>query len=76
MKLWDYEDKRVRITAKDGQIFEGLVDFYTSELDNPDGIATLSLIQEDKEGVLIEFEEKEINKIELLDAIESKVFSA
>ena len=34
MKLWEYSGKNVRITLKDGSVFEGLAYDYTSALDN------------------------------------------
>ena len=66
MKLWEYSGKRIKITAINGQVFEGYGDHYTSELDNPDGIPTLSLDPDNEDGMFIEFSESEIAKIETL----------
>jgi len=59
MRLFDYENKQVRITTISGRIFEGVAKDYTSELDNPDGVACISIGN-------IEFEEGEIKLIELV----------
>jgi len=49
------------IMPPDGQIFKGHVAYYTSELDDPDGVASLSI---ELDGVLISFTEADITKIE------------
>ena len=61
MKLWKYNGKHVRIQTDDGQIFTGIAQDYTSELDNPDGVACISIGN-------IEFEESEIASIEIIHA--------
>ena len=41
MKLGLYMDKLIRISLHNGKVFEGVGDYYTSELDNPNGIASI-----------------------------------
>jgi len=59
MKLWHYEGKQIKITTVNGRIFEGVAHDYTSELDNPDEVACISIGN-------IEFEENEIARIEII----------
>jgi len=66
--MWEYEDARVKITDVDGQVFTGIVDHYTSELDDPDGIESLSLEPDGRNDILINFTEAEIAGIEVIDA--------
>ena len=61
MKLWEYSGKRIRLTDVDGGVHIGLVDRYESALDNPDGVACISIGN-------IEFEEPEIASIEVAEA--------
>ena len=61
MKLWKYSGKHIKITADDGQVFEGIAQDYVSELDNPSGVSCISIGD-------IEFEENEIVKIEVISA--------
>ena len=73
MQLWDYEDKHVRITSINRNTFIGFVDHYTSELDAPDGIASISLDPDDGNDVYINFAEHEIASIEILESEPSGV---
>ena len=66
MDLWKYSGKRIKITAIDGQVFIGFGDHYTSEHDNPEGVATLSLAPDGEKGILVELEESEIISIEII----------
>jgi len=66
MKLYEYYGKRIKITDVDGQTFIGLGDNYTSELDDPDGVASLTLNPDNRDNVLISFTESEIAYIEVL----------
>ena len=68
MKLYDYWGKRVRITAVDGQVIVGHAAYYTSELDDPDEVESLSIEVESRDGILISVEESEIAVIEIIDA--------
>ena len=43
MKLWEYSGKNVRITLKDGQVFEGRAYDYTSALDNEPDPESISI---------------------------------
>ena len=67
MKLWEYSGKRVSIIDVDGKAHKGFVDFYTSELDEPDGVATISLRPDNSIGMLIDFTAGEIASIECTD---------
>ena len=59
MKLWEYSGKNVRITLKDGSVFEGLAYDYTSALDNEPDPESITIDS-------IELFSPEIEKIELL----------
>ena len=67
MKLWEYSGNDVKIIDIDGQVFKGNVDHYTSELDNPDEIASISLSLDNGSAVLINFDATEIASIEHMD---------
>jgi len=41
MYLGQYESKQIRITLKNGKVFEGTGEWYTQDIDNPDGIASI-----------------------------------
>ena len=41
MKIWEASGKNVRITVDTGQVFEGVGEYLTSDLDNPNGIASI-----------------------------------
>ena len=73
MKLWEYEGKKVRVTCISGRIFEGYVDYYTSELDDPDGVASLSLDSDGADDDLVNFAVDEIMNIETIPVSSSKV---
>jgi len=68
MNLCHYWGKRVRITAEDGQVLVGNASYYTSEHDDPDGVASLSLEVDGRDGILISVEESEIASIEIITA--------
>lgn len=59
MKLWEYSGKNVRITLKDGSVFEGLAYDYTSALDNEPDPESITIDS-------IELFSPEIEKIELI----------
>ena len=66
MGFWDYEGMRVKITDVNGNTHIGVVDFYTSELDDPDGVGYLSLHPDGMDDILVDFCESEITDIESL----------
>ena len=66
MDLWTYEDKHVIIIDIDGQIFTGIVDHYTSALDDPEGIESISLDPDDRADILINITKNEIASIEII----------
>ena len=68
MNLLEYRKKHIRITDVDGEIFTGFADYYTSELDDPEGVASLSIRPDNHEGVVVSFEESEIASIEVITA--------
>ena len=41
MYLGKYEGKLIRITLKNGKIFEGLGEWYTQGIDNPSGFSSI-----------------------------------
>lgn len=60
MNLWEYSGKNVKITLKDGKVFQGKAHDYTSALDNepdPESIAVNN----------IELYLPEIESVELLE---------
>ena len=59
MELGQYSGKNIRITLTNGKVFEGIGHYYTSELDNPDGIASICVGD-------YELYENEIANIEVL----------
>ena len=61
MYLGQYEGKQIRITLKNGKVFEGKGEWYTQSIDNPDGIASICIGD-------YELYENEIASIELSDA--------
>ena len=54
--------KYVRVTLNTGQVFEGTGEYYTSALDNPNGLASVCIGD-------IEFYENEIASIEMIATI-------
>ena len=76
MSLWDYTNKCVKIVDVDGRIHEGLVEFYTSELDNIDGVASISIRPDGTQGILIELSEDEVVNIEVTPSSAFSVASA
>ncbi|MCL2225743.1 MAG: hypothetical protein FWB96_12320 [Defluviitaleaceae bacterium] len=66
MNLWEFEDKQIKVTTVSGRVFIGFGDHYVSELDNPDGVATLSLARDGCDTSFIEFTADEITSIELI----------
>jgi len=69
MKLWEYSGKHIKIIDIDGRMHIGLVELYTSEFDEPDGVATISLRPDGTNGYLVDFTEDEIASIEVLPAV-------
>ena len=41
MKLGLYSGKQIRVVTNSGNIYEGVGEYYTSELDNVDGVASI-----------------------------------
>ena len=73
MHLSQYSGKRVLLVDADGDKFEGIADLYTSALDNPNGVASITIRQANNRGVLLEFEEPEIASIEILASPKQKM---
>ena len=57
MKIWEASGENVRITLNNGKTFEGIGEYFTSDLDNPSGIASICV-------GLYELYENEIASIE------------
>ena len=65
MNLRQYENKKVRITAMNGAVFEGAVTDYISPEDNePEGIE--SIVIDSFDGRIIEFPEGDIQSIAVI----------
>jgi len=60
MKLWEFENKKVKIITNDGQKFVGIAYDYTSKYDNTPEIACISIEN-------TEFLETEIVSIEVIE---------
>jgi len=77
MKLYEYHGKHVRITDIDGKVFIGYAADYTSELDDPDGVASLAIEpKHNPDRILIEFTEAEIASIEIMSSDMPAMFTA
>lgn len=59
MKLWEFEDEKVKITTTDGQVFRGIASDYTNPQDNEPEIASICVGD-------TEFLETEIKSIEVV----------
>ena len=59
--------KNVVITFADGQVSRGKVDFYTSDLDDPDGCASLSIKENAENNVLIDAYIDEIKDVKIIN---------
>ena len=68
LKLWKYENLRLRITDIDGVVHSGVGIEFTCGINNPDGIPTFSFAPDGDEDIYIEFEESEIANIEIITA--------
>ena len=66
MDIYDSTGKRVIITDIDGQQFIGYSAYYTSELDDPDGVASISIEPDGRDDILINFTQDEIASIEVI----------
>ena len=66
MYLGKYEGKLIRITLKNGKIFEGLGEWYTQGIDNPSGFSSICIGD-------YELYEPDIDNIELLTATKQKL---
>ncbi len=63
----DYVHKHIVITFTDGQVLRGIVDFYTSKIDDPDGRASLSIKETPESEFLTDVYVDEIKDIEITD---------
>ena len=61
MYLGQFEGRVIRITLKNGKVFEGRGEWYTQGIDNPDGIASICVGE-------YELYENEIANIEAIAA--------
>jgi len=66
MSLWEYSGKHVKITDVDGGTHVGFIEFYSSELDEPDGMAVISLRPDGTTGYLTDFTENDIENIDIV----------
>jgi len=60
MYLGQYENKQIRITLKNGKVYEGEGEWYTQSIDNPNEIASICVGD-------YELYENEIAYIELIN---------
>ncbi len=60
LRLYKYQDKKIRIETVSGKIFEGIADLYTQPCDNyPDEVESICIGN-------IEFTAPEIKSIEII----------
>lgn len=67
MRLHDYAGHTIRVTFIDGKVMEGYAEDYESELDNPEGVETLSIRLNPNDRTMIEFTADEVTSIEIID---------
>lgn len=67
LNLKDYIQKNVVIVFTDGQVLRGKVDFCTSDLDDPDGRASLSIKENSESSALIDAYIDEIKDIKIIN---------
>lgn len=65
-KMMGTSEKKIRVTCKDGKIFEGINEYFTQALDNEPEVASIC-IQEEGCSYLTELTEPEIEKIEVIE---------
>ncbi|MDQ0269948.1 hypothetical protein [Cytobacillus purgationiresistens] len=65
MKLWEFTQKRVKVTFKDGEILKGFVRDYIDQEDTDFDYDELSFIPDGQEEITIS--ELEINTIEIIE---------
>lgn len=61
--MMETSEKKIRVTCKDGKIFEGVNKYFTQPLDNEPEVASIC-IKEEGCSHLTELTESEIKKIE------------
>lgn len=63
MNLWEYSGKRVRVIDIDDKEWIGKCEGYTSDVDNENGIASITIMTEPYNGTICLYE-NEIKSIE------------
>ena len=61
--MMETSEKKIRVTCKDGKVFEGVNKYFTQPLDNEPEVASIC-IKEEGYSYLTELIEPEIEKIE------------
>ena len=64
--MMETSEKKIKVTCKDGKIFEGINKYFTQPLDNEPEVASIC-IQEEGYSYLTELTEPEIEKIEVIE---------
>ena len=64
--MMETSEKKIRVTCKDGKIFEGINEYFTQPLDNEPEVASIC-IKEEECSYLTELTEPEIKKIEVIE---------
>lgn len=64
MRLWEYVGKKIRVTLKDGEILEGIVQDYTDQEDTDNDYDSLDMFID---GKYIGVGESEIKSIEIIE---------
>lgn len=63
--MMETSEKKIKVTCKDGKIFEGVNKYFTQPLDNEPEVASIC-IKEEGCSHLTELTEPEIKKIEII----------
>ena len=71
MNLKKYFNKNVKITCKDNEILKGYVETYTPSYDSDEDEEEIAILTIGKKLPLIGINEREIEKIEILDWLHS-----
>ncbi|AEV17632.1 MULTISPECIES: LSm family protein [Geobacillus] len=64
MRLWEYVGKKIRVTLKDGEILEGIVQDYTDQEDTDNDYDSLDMFID---GKYIGVGEPEIKSIQIIE---------
>ncbi|MCL1999513.1 MAG: hypothetical protein FWG65_12180 [Turicibacter sp.] len=70
MNLYNCKFKHVKLQSNEGNVFTGIVEEYTSALDDPDGVENIGITPDGEIGYTIGFSAENIASIEILESAE------